>query len=146
MRLRRRVAKLTRGTAAAPGPTDAGASALGAALTALASAIRNPQEDLGRAKTPSAQATAATDLSRAYRTASTAVAAASVGALATGARDQLAKALKTIGGGWSRYAGAARAGSEAAVSAARSAIARGRLNLGRTRTALSAAGYQVGGG
>ncbi len=138
--------KLTRGTAAAPGPTDAGASALGAALTSLASAIRNPREDLGRAKTPGAQATAATDLSRAYRAASTAVAAASVGALATAARDQLAKSLRAVGVGWSRYAGAARAGSEAAVSAARSAIARGRLTLGRARTALSAAGYQVGGG
>ena len=137
---------LTAGKAVAPGPTDDGASALGGALTRLKNALGNPTEDLSRARSAGAQATAAGDLSRVYRAAATDVKRADVGALATGARDQLANALRSAGSAWSRYASAARAKSARAVGNARAAIASAKTRIGRARTALAATGYEAGGG
>jgi len=138
--------KLTRGRALPPGPTDAGARTLGGALTRLRNAIRNPAEDLGRARSGSAQATAAGDLARIYRAASAEVRGVAAGALANGARDRLASALKGVGDGWGRYANATRSANASAVAGARSAIARARGRVGQARAALAAAGYPAGGG
>ena len=91
-----------------PGPTDDGARALNGALTRLSDGIRNPTEDLRRAKSGSAQATAAGDLARVYRAAATEVGKAPLGALANRARDQMASALKSVGDGWDGYADARR--------------------------------------
>ena len=74
--------EITRGTAAAPGPTDAGARALGGALTRLRDAIRNPTEDLGRAKS-AARRRLPPPTSEGYRAASPEVRAAPMGMLAT---------------------------------------------------------------
>ncbi len=133
--------ELTRGSPAAPGPTDEGGRALGGALRRLSSAIKNPTEDLARAKTPSAQALAAGDLAQPYRTASRQVRAASLGALATGAGGQLADALKDVGDGWAAYGRAAKAGSASGASSARSAISRARARVVKARAALAAVGY-----
>ena len=137
--------ELTSGQALDPGPTDEGARALGGALTRLNDGIDNPTEDLRRAKSGSAQATAAGDLARVYRAAATEVRKAPVGALATRARNQMATALKAVGDGWDGYADAADSGNAGAVAGARSAIARARTRVGRARSALAAAGYSQGG-
>ena len=137
---------LTRGRALPPGPTDEGAQALGGALRRLGAAIHNPTDDLGRAKRPAAQAVAAGDLARAYRAGSREVRRASLGTLATGARNQLAGALRAVGDGWASYSRAARASSSAGVAAARSVITRGRARIVRARAALAAAGYPTAGG
>lgn len=138
--------KLTRGAALAPGPTDAGAQALGGTLARLRAALENPSEDLSGARTPSAQALAAGDLARAYRTASRSVRSAPLGTLANGARDQLAGALKAVGDGWAAYARAARASSAGGVASARAVVSRARARVVRARAALAAAGYRASGG
>ena len=138
--------ELTRGEAHAPGPTDDGARALHGALTRLGDGLDNPSEDLAGARSASDQAAAAGDIARHYRNAAREVRAASVGALATGARDQLAGALTAVGSGWTRYARAARASSSAGVASARSAISRARSRVVRARAALDAAGYPTSGG
>jgi len=138
--------ELTSGEAVAPGPTEDGASALGGALTRLRNALRNPTEDLRRARSSGAQSTAGGDLSRVYRAASSDVRRADVGALATGARDQLASALRAAGSGWTRFANAAKNKSAGAVARARSQISSARARVGRARAALEAVGYKAGGG
>jgi serine/threonine protein kinase len=137
--------ELTRGHALALGPTDAGARVLGGALKRLKAAIKNPTDDLGRAKSSGAQATAAGDLATAFRTASREVRPAVVGALATGGRDQLATALAAVAGAWTRYASAADAHKSSRVASARSAVDRGRTRVAAARSALAAAGYPQGG-
>ena len=138
--------ELTRGRALDPGPTDEGARALGGALTRLSNGIDNPTEDLRRAKSGGAQATAAGDLARVYRAAAGEVGKAALGALANRARSQMASALKAVGDGWDGYADAADSGNSGAVAGARSAIARARTRVERARRALTAAGYSQGGG
>jgi serine/threonine protein kinase len=129
-----------------PGPTDSGARALGGALKRLSGAIANPGEDLGAAKSASAQATAASDLARAFDTASREVRGIALGALATRARDQLASALAGVASGWTRYSKAADSHSSSGVSSARKAVDRARGRVTRARSALAAAGYPRGGG
>lgn len=138
--------ELTRGEARAPGPTDAGARALRGALARLGDALRNPAKDLRAARSPAAQAVAASDLARAYRAASREVRAAPLGTLAGPARDQLGSALRAVGDGWESYARAARATSGAGVTSARSAVSRARARVVRARAALAAAGYPASGG
>jgi hypothetical protein len=135
--------ELTRGTAQPPGPTGDGARAVGGALTRLRDGVRNPTQDLNGAGSRSAQALAATDLSRAYRAAAGDVAGAPVGALAMPARDALAAALKGVASAWASFARAAPSGS---VGAARSAVSRARARVTAARAALAAAGYPQGGG
>jgi serine/threonine protein kinase len=138
--------ELTRGRAVAPGPTDDGARALNGALTRLKQGVRNPTVDLARAHSASAQATAASDLSRAFRTASTTVRRAPVGALANGARNQLAAALAGVASGWTSYARASGSANAAGVSKARQAVSRARTRVASARSALAKAGYSGGGG
>ena len=110
------------GKAVAPGPTDEGARELSGALTRLSDGIENPAEDLASAKSASSQATAASDLAREFRTASREVRRATVGALASDARDDLASALGAVAAAWTRYSNAADAGSSSGVSSARGAV------------------------
>ncbi len=138
--------ELTSGEALAPGPTEDGASALGGALTRLRNALRNPTEDLERARSSADQATVAGDLARVYRAAASDVKRADVGALAASARDQLANALRSAGSGWTRFATGAKNKSAGAVATARSQIARARTRVVRARAALAAVGYEAGGG
>ncbi|MFP5363479.1 MAG: serine/threonine-protein kinase [Thermoleophilia bacterium] len=138
--------ELTRGEAVAPGPTDAGARALAGALSRLRDDVHNPSEDLAAARSANGQALAAGDLARAYRAASRDVRAASLGALATGARNQLASALKAVGDAWSSYAAAARSSSSGGVASARSAVSRARARVISARAALAAAGYRSSAG
>jgi hypothetical protein len=138
--------ELTQGRAVAPGPTDDGARALSGALTRLKDGVDNPTEDLQRASSSSAQALAARDLSRAFRTASGAVRRAPVGALATRARDQLASALGAVASGWTSYARAASSRNAGGVSSARQAINRARARVNTARSALARVGYSRQGG
>jgi serine/threonine protein kinase len=138
--------ELTGGKAVAPGPTDEGARTLGGALNRLSDGIDNPTEDLRAAGSSGTQATAASDLSRAFRTASRAVAGAPVGALAIRARDQLASALGAVAAAWSRYSNAADSRNSSGVSSAREAVGRARARVTRARSQLAAAGYPRGGG
>ncbi len=133
--------KLTRGRALPPGPTTAGANALGGALRRLSAAIRNPADDLRSARTGSAQALAAGDLAQAYAAAARDVRRADLGALARTPRGQLASGLAAVASAWRRYAAAARAGSSAGVSSARSAVSRARARVVRARSSLAAVGY-----
>ncbi|MDP2710287.1 MAG: serine/threonine-protein kinase, partial [Solirubrobacteraceae bacterium] len=71
--------ELTRGTARPSGPSDEGAAAIGAALSTLRTAVRNPTADLAAATTARAQGVAAGDLARAYRDAARAVGGAPAG-------------------------------------------------------------------
>ncbi len=135
--------ELTRGDPQAPGPTDAGARAVGGALTRLRDAIRNPTEDLGAAGSRTDQRLAATDLSRAYRAAATELRKAPVGALAIPARDDLADALRGVGSAWAAFARAVPGGS---VGGARSAVTRARSRVTSARAGLAAAGYPQQGG
>jgi hypothetical protein len=135
--------ELTRGEAQPPGPTDAGARAVGGALNRLRAAIRNPTEDLRGAGSRSGQALAATDLARAYREAAGQLRTAPVGALAISARDELAAALRDVASAWASYA---RAVPSADVGGARSAVRRARSRVTSARAALAAAGYPQRGG
>ena len=139
-------AELTDGEAVAPGPTDEGARALGGALKRLSDGIENPTEDLRSAGSSGTQATAASDLARAFRTASREVRGAPVGALANGARAQLSSALGAVGAAWTRYSNAADSRSSSGVSSAQQAVDRARARVTRARSALVAAGYPRGGG
>ncbi len=137
--------ELTRGKALAPGPTDEGARALGGALNRLKDGIDNPTEDLRSAGSSSAQATAASDLARAFRTASGEVRRAPVGAIANGARDRLATALGAVATAWTKYSSAADSRSSSGVGSARSAVDRARSRVTKARGELAAAGYPGGG-
>ena len=132
--------------AVAPGPTAEGARALTGASNRLKDSIENPTEDLSSAKSSSAQATAASDLARAFREASGEVRRAPLGAIAVGARDDLASALGASAAAWTRYSKAADSGSASAVSSARKAVDRARSRVDDARSALAAAGYSGGGG
>jgi serine/threonine protein kinase len=132
--------------ALAPGPTDEGARALGGALKRLKNAIANPTEDLSSAGSSSTQATAASDLARAFDTASREVRGTTLGALATRARDQLASALAAVASTWTRYSKAADSRSSSGVSSARQAVDRARGRVTKARDALAAAGYPREGG
>jgi hypothetical protein len=135
--------ELTRGTVQAPGPTDEGARAVSGALTRLRDAVRNPTEDLRGADARGDQALAATDLSRAYRAAAAELRRASVGALAVGARNDLASALRGVADAWASFARGARSGN---VSAAQADVRRARARVRSARAALGAAGYPEQGG
>jgi serine/threonine protein kinase len=132
--------------ALAPGPTDDGARALGGALKRLNDGVGNPTEDLHAARSSSSQATAASDLARAFDTASRAVRDAPLGALATAARDRLASAFGAVAAAWTRYSKAADSRSSSGVSSAGQAVDRARGRVTRARSALAAAGYPRGGG
>ncbi|MEY2442153.1 MAG: eukaryotic-like serine/threonine-protein kinase [bacterium] len=132
--------------ALAPGPTDDGARALGGALKRLSDAVRNPTEDLRSAGSSSSQATAASDLARAFDTAAREVRGTALGALATSARDELASALGAVASGWTRYSKAADSRSSSAIRSASKAVDRARGRVTRARSALAAAGYPRGGG
>jgi predicted Ser/Thr protein kinase len=136
---------LGRGSARALGPTEAGGRAIAGDFTRLREAALHPAEDLAAARSASEQALAAGDLARAYRAASTELEPIPVGALAEGARDEAAAALKAVGDAWARYARAARSGSARAANSARGAVTRARTRLTAARGKLAAAGYRTGG-
>jgi hypothetical protein len=133
--------KLERGSARPLGPTAEGARVLTGTLTRLRTQAANPTDDLRRAHSSSAQALAAGDLARAYRTAASELPHDPVGALAEPARGRLAAAMKAVADGWTAYARAARSGGAAAVASARSAVSRGRARVNTARGSLAAAGY-----
>jgi serine/threonine protein kinase len=127
------------------GPTDAGARSLSGAFKRLRDAVENPSEDLRSAGSASSQATAASDLARAFRTASGAVRRAPVGALANAARNRLAGALGAVAGAWTKYSNAADSGSSSAVASARQSVDRARARVTSARAQLASAGYPGGG-
>ncbi len=129
---------LTRGTASPLGPTADGERAVTGALSRLRDGVRNPTEDLRDARSRRAQAFAATDMSRAYRAASSDLEPAPVGALAEPARDRLAGALGRLATAWRSYARAVRSGD---ASGARRAVSRARAGVNAARGALGRAGY-----
>jgi serine/threonine protein kinase len=137
--------KVTSAKAIALGPTDEGARSLSGAFKRLKDAIKNPTEDLSSAGSASSQATAATDLARAFRTASGEVARASVGALASPVRDRLADALGAVATAWKKYSSAAKSGSSSGVSSARESVDRARARVTKARGRLASAGYPGGG-
>jgi hypothetical protein len=132
--------------ALAPGPTDEGARALTGALNRLKNGVANPTDDLRSAGSRTTQATAASDLARAFGSASREVRRAAVGALANAARDRLASALGAVADAWTTYSKAADSGSSSSVASARKSVDRARSRVDSARSALAAAGYPRGGG
>jgi predicted Ser/Thr protein kinase len=137
---------LTRGEVQPAGPTDEGAAAIRGAIAKLQDALKLHAFDLQRAKTASAQGSAAGDLANAYRAAARAVGRAPVGVLAESARDRLAAALKATGDGWARYSRAAKSRNTSGARSASGAIAGARGRVAKAQAALAAAGYPSSGG
>ncbi len=138
--------KIERGRARALGPNSAGARVLGGTFTRLRDQVANPTADLRRARSRGAQALAAGDLARAYRTAANELPHDPSGALAEPAQVRLAAALKAVADGWARYARVVRSASASAVAGARRAVSRARARVNGARGALAAAGYPGKGG
>ncbi len=138
--------ELTGPKALTPGPTDEGGRALSGALKRLKDSVGNPTEDLSSAGSAGSQATAASDLARAFDTAAREVKGTELGALATFPRDQLASALLAVSRAWTRYSKAADSRSASGVRSAQQAVDRARGRVTRARRSLAAAGYPAGGG
>jgi hypothetical protein len=106
-------------------------------------AVAKPARLLGAAGTPFGQAGAAQDLAQAYQQAATQLSAATVSPLVAEANDAVVAALRELAQGYSRAAGAARSGKDAAYGRAIEVVARGFTALSGATKTLSALGYKV---
>ncbi|MFZ0042770.1 MAG: hypothetical protein WAK93_15780 [Solirubrobacteraceae bacterium] len=132
------------GTTAYPlGPSSAYAKLLSSTFTQLRSSVDAEQAQLKSAKTPTAQAAAATALGHAYGQAASRLAHATVSPRDREAQAAVLAALHTISTGYSNAAAAARSGSHAAYQRAAAQVARGSRALTAATTALGGLGYHV---
>ena len=134
--------KLASGSALALGPSQAYATALGSALSALDAVRASAGATLAKAGSAKAQATAATTLAQAHNHAAAAVRAANPGPAEQAANAALAAALSRIAGGYSALASAARSGNAGAYDVARRTVDSGTAALTKAVGALRKLGYE----
>jgi hypothetical protein len=125
------------------GPSAAYARVLNDQLARLRAGAGAAATALQAARTPTAQAAAATKLSQAYAQASGGLARATTNPTVRDANAQLAGALAEIATAYSTAASAARSGDGARYGAAVTAVRRGVGALHRAQRSLGALGYDV---
>jgi hypothetical protein len=126
------------------GPNAAYARQVSAAFKRLDGAIATPLSQLKAARTPSAQAAAATQLSKAYTTAASSLSHATVSPMDADVQGSLLSALRGISSGYARAAAAAHAGSSAGFKSASHAIDASSSALSKALRTLGSRGYHVG--
>jgi hypothetical protein len=132
------------GTTAYPlGVSAPYARALSATFDRLRSATSGPLAALHTAASPSGQATAADQLAAAYTHAAAELGGVAVSPVVRDAQRSMLAALTKIGGGYSRLAGAARAGSGDAYTRAGQDVSSGSSDLTRALQSLASLGYAV---
>ncbi len=134
--------KLTSGSALALGPSQAYATELGSALSALDAVRASAGATLAKAGSAKAQATAATTLAQAHNHAAAAVRAANPGPAEQAANAALAAALARIAGGYSALASAAHSGNTGSYDAARQTVDSGTAALMKAVGELRKLGYE----
>jgi len=126
------------------GPRADYARVAGAALRRLDGAAGPSAGRLRGARTPTAQAKAASDLSDAYLDAARALSRAPVGPFESEANSRLVSSLRLLAGAYERAAAAARDDDKGAYAAAGGAVRRGAARLKRAQAGLRDLGYSVG--
>ena len=127
------------------GPSEQFARLLTRTFRSLDAASAAGSRRLRAARTPSAQASAAGDLSDAYASASRTLARAELSPADRPAGAALAAALDRTGDAYGRAAAAARRGDRGAYAAARRAVRRSGAATQRALRALEELGYTVSG-
>ena len=126
------------------GPRADYARVAGTALRRLDGAADPLAGRLRDARTPTAQADAASALSRAYRDGARALSRAPVGPYEREANARLVSSLRLLERGYGRAASAARGGDEAGYAAAGRAVRSAAARLERAQAGLRDLGYAVG--
>jgi hypothetical protein len=137
-------AHLLGATAYPLGPNAAYARAVAAVFTRLNTDVRVPLSHLRSAGAPSAQATAARQLSRSYTDAATGLSRPPVSPLDRDAHVAILAALRRLTEGYSRAAAAADSGSAVAYRSAGRQISAGASALRAALNSLVALGYKLG--
>jgi serine/threonine protein kinase len=133
--------KLKAGTAFPIGANNkAYATALDKTLGGLNKKLTAGRSALQGAKTPKAQAAAASGLASAYGSASKSISAQKVSPADAAVNAQLASALKQTGTAYGKLASAAKSGNTGAYAKARSAVQSGLQAIAGARRGLTAAG------
>jgi hypothetical protein len=144
-----RVAETLRLVGASPialGADPAYAKTLSSAFDGLRSATRAPLAQLRSAKTPSAQAAAASQLSSAYTAAAAKLDGAAVPPMVQDLHARILADLRRIAAGYTLAASAARAGKHGAYAAASRSIDSASASLSAAIASLAKRGYGTGGG
>lgn len=130
-------------SAYALGPSAGYAKLLSSAFDQLRAALAKPTAALRAAGTPSAQASAATQLAQAYTHASAQLNRAGIDPQVREANTAVVAALNGLAGDYSRAATAAKAGSSASYGSAEAKISRDSTALSAAIRALSVLGYKT---
>ena len=125
------------------GPSKDYAATVSKTLATLGKADKAGQAKLKAAKTPQAQAAAATSLAKAFHAAGKTLAAQDLSPADRGANGLLVSALRQTGGAYDKAASAASKKSKSAFSNAGDAVAKGRKAVAKALAGLKAAGYDV---
>jgi hypothetical protein len=125
------------------GPSSDYAKAVGGALGTLRKATKSGQAQLGSAKTPKAQASAANGLSAAYGKAAKTLGGLSVSPADKLANQQLVSGLNATAKAYSSAAKAASKHNKSAYAKASKDVATGQKSVAKALAGLKSAGYNV---